>query len=204
MTSRGARVPEPGSEPSSAAAPGSVISAGTVDSAPGPGEAAGEVPASRPPAPAVPGADEPFTTAMLLRRSLLVALYGGLIAALFIWGPAICPMRNTFGIPCPGCGLTRATVALAHGDFASALHFHPLVWLMLPIFVVMVIEEVYIFVRRRRLSLLARIPTAIWWPVGALILGVWLARFAGFLGGPIDAPDFSKSWLGALVQWMAG
>lgn len=148
--------------------------------------------------------EPPITGAVLAKRAGFAVLLGALLAAFVIWGPAVCPVRNSVGVPCPGCGLTRATMALLEGDFHAALHFHPLVWLMLPIFVVMVIEEVYIFVRRDRLTLLARIPTIIWWPVGVTILVVWIARFFGAFGGPVDPPDFGRSWLGMLIHWLAG
>ncbi|MBV9928935.1 MAG: DUF2752 domain-containing protein [Acidobacteria bacterium] len=35
-----------------------------------------------------------------------------------------CPLKSATGIPCPGCGLTRASVALLRGDFASGLRAH--------------------------------------------------------------------------------
>ena len=38
-----------------------------------------------------------------------------------------CPIRAVFGIPCPGCGLTRAFSALIHGRFVEALYYHPLI-----------------------------------------------------------------------------
>src|SRR5213082_114107 len=41
-------------------------------------------------------------------------------------GPPLCPFRLLTGLPCPGCGLTRSVVSLAHGDLAAALTFHPL------------------------------------------------------------------------------
>lgn len=40
--------------------------------------------------------------------------------------PSICPFNNLTGLPCPGCGLTRGFVCLAHGRFVEALHWHPL------------------------------------------------------------------------------
>lgn len=33
-----------------------------------------------------------------------------------------CPFKLATGIPCPGCGMGRATLALAHGDIMSSLH----------------------------------------------------------------------------------
>lgn len=36
----------------------------------------------------------------------------------------LCPLRHVLGIPCPGCGLSRATLALCRGDWATAFEFH--------------------------------------------------------------------------------
>ena len=41
-------------------------------------------------------------------------------------GPVICPMPLTTGIPCPGCGITRATAHATHGEFAEAFRYHAL------------------------------------------------------------------------------
>jgi hypothetical protein len=40
-------------------------------------------------------------------------------------GVTICMLRRLFDLPCPGCGMTRAFAALARGDLATALAFHP-------------------------------------------------------------------------------
>lgn len=39
--------------------------------------------------------------------------------------PGTCVSRYVFGLPCPGCGLTRSFVSLAHGDFVDSLRFNP-------------------------------------------------------------------------------
>ena len=39
--------------------------------------------------------------------------------------PTVCTFRRIFGMDCPGCGLTRAFVAMAHGRLAAAWHYHP-------------------------------------------------------------------------------
>ncbi len=44
--------------------------------------------------------------------------------------PGICLSQRLFGVSCPGCGLTRSFVALAHGEIARAWTFNPagLLW----------------------------------------------------------------------------
>ena len=44
--------------------------------------------------------------------------------------PSVCPFYNMTGLPCPGCGLTRAFVCLGHGRWLDSLHWHPLGWLL--------------------------------------------------------------------------
>jgi hypothetical protein len=44
-----------------------------------------------------------------------------------------CPLRALTGLDCPLCGATRATHALIHGDFATALDFNALYVLALPV-----------------------------------------------------------------------
>lgn len=45
--------------------------------------------------------------------------------------PPMCSFNFSTGQPCPGCGLTRSWVALAHGDLTSSLSFHRLGWLVM-------------------------------------------------------------------------
>ncbi len=57
------------------------------------------------------------------------AAAAGLAALSYLLGVG-CPIRYVTGIPCPGCGLTRAYWAVLHLDFAAAFSYHPLFWLI--------------------------------------------------------------------------
>jgi len=41
-----------------------------------------------------------------------------------------CPIYTLFHIPCPGCGLTRASLSALRLDFKSALAYHPLFFIL--------------------------------------------------------------------------
>jgi hypothetical protein len=64
----------------------------------------------------------------------LAALGGFLL--LHAWVPApgaqntVCLLRRLAGLPCPGCGLTRAFAHLAKGEWAAAASDHPLAFVL--------------------------------------------------------------------------
>ncbi len=51
----------------------------------------------------------------------------------FDQGAIICPSRRFLGINCPGCGLTRATERLIHGQWEQAWQLNKLAYLTTPI-----------------------------------------------------------------------
>jgi len=61
------------------------------------------------------------------RRFAGFILFSGILLASIIIRPfhrevfTICLLQDVFGIPCPGCGMTRAFLFLGHGDIRSAL-----------------------------------------------------------------------------------
>lgn len=39
--------------------------------------------------------------------------------------PPLCNFKRAVGVDCPGCGLTRCFISLAHGDLSRAWQFNP-------------------------------------------------------------------------------
>jgi hypothetical protein len=80
-------------------------------------------------------------------------------------GPG-CPFRAVTGVDCPFCGMTRATLALGHGDWSAALALHPLAPLVLAgvfaMLVIVALGRADVLLRgRRAIALLAAIG-AVW------------------------------------------
>jgi hypothetical protein len=69
----------------------------------------------------------------------------------------LCPSRRFLGIYCPGCGTTRATYDLLHGEFARAFRSNPLfVILGAPLVAVFIGSLGWTVLRAERLAL--RVP----------------------------------------------
>ncbi len=49
-----------------------------------------------------------------------------------------CPLDFILGIPCPMCGMTRAVISAASGDFTAAFHYHPL-WIVIALGVIFIV-----------------------------------------------------------------
>ncbi len=46
---------------------------------------------------------------------------------------SLCLFKNLTGRPCPGCGMTRAISAAAHGNFKQAWRYNKLALIVLPL-----------------------------------------------------------------------
>lgn len=47
-----------------------------------------------------------------------------------------CVYKNLFGIPCPGCGMTRSYIHLLEGDWRAAFEDHPL-FMLVPVIILL-------------------------------------------------------------------
>jgi hypothetical protein len=130
-----------------------------------------------------------------LKRAGIVALATSpLVAALALRLP-VCPTATFLNVPCPGCGLTRATVAALGGQLGEALALHPLVFLLTPLYLGFVLTAVYTYVRgpepgRRLHPALGKLVGVVMGIALVLMIGVWAARFFGWFGGPVPLEPF--------------
>jgi phosphatidylserine synthase len=111
----------------------------------------------------------------------------------WLFSGSSCVFKFWFGIPCPGCGMTRALWALTRGDFAEAWHWHPLV-----IMVVLLGVAILFSLRFKRLRpwVFSR---RMWWLVLILYLLVYGIRMIMYFpeAEPMTmAPDaiFLRIW----------
>lgn len=88
---------------------------------------------------------------MALRRTLLWMLWIGMLLLpilllilpeqFFDHGPALCLSRVLFDQECPGCGMTRACMRLAHGNWADAALFNRLAYIVFPLLCILYLAE---------------------------------------------------------------
>lgn len=82
---------------------------------------------------------------LFMKRSKWIFLFSFIVLMIIlIILDAGCPFRNTFGIICPSCGMTRAVLALFQLDFIGAFYYHPLVY-ALPIVFLYVLKDGKLF-----------------------------------------------------------
>ena len=63
-----------------------------------------------------------------LKRNLLFSL-GYLLIVAVLWGLGVpCLFARFFGVPCPGCGMTRAWLSVLRLDLSAAFAYHPMFW----------------------------------------------------------------------------
>jgi hypothetical protein len=96
--------------------------------------------------------------------------------------PELCTMRRLTGMNCPGCGMTRSFIALAHGDVAAAWSYNPagLFWFAVVAFQIPFRGYQVWRIRRGLAEIeLGRTAIATFILLGALLLGQWVLRIAG-------------------------
>lgn len=90
--------------------------------------------------------------------------------------PEVCQSKVLLGIDCPGCGLTRSFVHLAHGDLAASLGVHPVGWLVALFVLAQVPYRIWALRTANGAPLGERTPWVMTAALVALLFASWLAR----------------------------
>jgi hypothetical protein len=62
----------------------------------------------------------------------------------------VCPTKLVWHVPCPGCGLTRASSLLLEGNFADAIKMNPNIIIVAPAAILFPIVYVVLFHMKRK------------------------------------------------------
>lgn len=104
----------------------------------------------------------------------------------------ICPIKIFFGIPCAGCGISRALISVCFLDFAAAFEYNP-AW---PLVLITVVAEIL-------LMFFDKIKAAKIVGIGFLVIisAIYIYRVA-FTDSPIVAWDFESGLLYRAYEWL--
>jgi Protein of unknown function (DUF2752) len=124
------------------------------------------------------------------RRAVLFA--AALAAFVFLLSSAHvpCGFARIFHTPCPGCGSTRAMLALASGDLHAFVRYNPMAPFMSAIVAVLAVQAFLFLLATGTFRRVGDGMVGVLVSRGAIVVGlvefvIWLARFGGFLGGPV-------------------
>ena len=108
-----------------------------------------------------------------------LAAIGGVGAAvliLFLFDPAqhpiypVCPLHETTGLLCPGCGALRAIHQLSHGHLAAAWRLNPFFVAMIPVLAWLGLRQLLWQLAGRQLPGLVTHKVFLWLFVAATVL----------------------------------
>lgn len=123
------------------------------------------------------------------RQALAALCAVGLLYFLFDVVQIGCPILYVTGIPCMGCGMTRAFAALLRLDFAAAFAYHPLVFAMPFLAAALLL--------RKQIS--PKLWRALWVAVVAAFVIVYLLRLCS-PGDPVVYVQWEQGLLGQALD----
>jgi hypothetical protein len=87
--------------------------------------------------------------------------------------PPLCISRYLLGLKCPGCGLTRSFIHLAHGDVAASVRAHRVGWLLFAVIAAQIPYRAYAMRWPPKGKAAARFSTWVCWVLVVLLLANW-------------------------------
>ena len=112
-----------------------------------------------------------------------------IVLELALGGDVPCYFKATLGIPCPGCGLTRAYISLFKGDLSSAFFYHPLFFTAPLVAAVVIFRDITGSNRLYRSGWF-------WWGLVALFVAQWAVRMLLYFPDrpPMDFNENALLW----------
>ena len=110
---------------------------------------------------------------------LLTIRPDGRVAFFFAPGlplPDTCPSRLLANIDCPGCGLTRSTISLAHGHWRESLAFNPVGTVLAVLIVLQIPYRIMLMKHGRCPGVPAIVERVTPYLLIAGLLGNWIVR----------------------------
>lgn len=123
--------------------------------------------------------DDVMRKVLHAKTKCLAFLSAAALYAVFYIGNIPCIFRFATGVPCPGCGMTRAVFSLITLDFPSAAFYHPMVF-FLPVLFLFIWKDGRLF-RSKRINLIVLIS------IGVLFLAAYFIRLYLFYHGYYEA-----------------
>jgi hypothetical protein len=96
--------------------------------------------------------------------------------------PSTCPSQSIFGIDCPGCGLTRSFIFLAHGDWHNAFLRNRMGWLLAFAVLLQLPYRLIALRGPNRMPLGRRIPQLFGMVLIVGLIGNWAYKMLGMSG----------------------
>lgn len=104
-----------------------------------------------------------------------------------------CLVKHTFGIPCPGCGMTRGLLHLGILDFKGAFMYHPFSFLM-PLIVVVFLFKGLPHIHKLYVS------KSFWGVMITLYVTIYIARMVLYYPDNIPMDHYHGSFIDSLLH----
>lgn len=106
-----------------------------------------------------------------------------------------CIFKSIIGVPCPGCGLTRAWISFIKGNISEAFYWHPLFLMILALAILILLYFKGSFIKYRRYILIAIVTI-----VGLYII-VYIVRMV-ILFPSVEPLDYNRqSFIDRLINY---
>jgi len=93
--------------------------------------------------------------------------------------PSTCPSQTIFGVDCPGCGLTRSFIFLAHADWHNAFVRNRMGWLLALAVVLQIPYRIVALWGHNRQPLGRHVPQIAGMFLIIALIGNWVLRVLG-------------------------